>query len=180
MRKVGFLLFASLVALIPSQVHATHIFSTNITINGKPVAAGNAFTNPTITVKQGATVTFSFDLFSTFGDPDTFKVNFTGAGLPANQSFAYNGSGTSGTPLNFSFNQVFNTPGTFSGFLQPDFPVSFPDYIFPGGNQTNAPQIPFTIQVDAIPEPASMTIFGMMAVGGAFYGWRRRKLAAAV
>lgn len=29
----------------------------------------------------------------------------------------------------------------------------------------------------AVPEPATITIFGMMAVGGAVYGWRRRKPA---
>lgn len=30
---------------------------------------------------------------------------------------------------------------------------------------------------EAIPEPTSMAVFGMMAAGGAFYGWRRRQQA---
>ena len=50
-----------------------------------------------------------------------------------------------------------------------------------GNNAVNSPETtPFTtIGVAAIPEPASITIFGLMAAGGAFYGWRRRKVASA-
>ena len=176
-----FLMAAIAMIAIAGSTQASHIFSTNIRINGTPVAAGNAFTDPNIVIFAGDTVTFSFDLFDT--DPsatsfaDTFNVSFgasTGTlPAPANASFAYLGNGTSGTPVNFSFNRTFNLAGNYDGFLIPNFPVSFPDYIHPGGNQLSEPQVPFSITVLAVPEPASMAIFGAIAVAG-IAGLRRR------
>ncbi len=166
---------------VAGSSQASHIFSTNILINGIPVAAGNAFTDPTIMILAGDTVTFSFDLFDT--DPsatsfaDTFNVSFGVSGgtlpAPAGDSFAYTGNGTAGTPITYSFNRTFGMAGTFDGFLVPDFPSSFPDYIFPGGNQVSEPQVPFSIVVQNVPEPMSMAIFGGLAVAG-IAGVRRR------
>lgn len=180
-----FLLAAVATIAVVGSTQASHIFSTNIRINGTPVAAGNAFTDPNIVIVAGDTVTFSFDLFDT--DPsttsfaDTLNVTFgasTGTlPAPAGDSFAYLGNGTSGSPVNFSFNRTFNTAGNYDGFLIPDFPSSFPDYIFPGGNQLSEPQVPFSITVLSAPEPASMAIFGAIVVAGVAGARRRMKKA---
>lgn len=172
-----------LVGLAVSPTQASHIFATNVTINGTPLAAGNATTNPTITVNPGDLITFSFDLFDT--DPsatsfaDTLNVSFGASSgtlpAPANASFAYLGNGTSGTPVNFSFTRTYGSGGTYIGSLTPDFPVSFPDYIFPGGAQSSQQQLPFTIVVT--PEPATLAVFGGLALAG-LAGYRRRKVKA--
>lgn len=181
-RTIAFLAVGFGLCLSAASAHASHIFSQNITINGTPVAVGNGFTDPLIVVANpGDNVTFSFELFSTGGDPDTFNVTFGPSsgtlGPPANASFAYNGSGTAGTPVLFSFTRSFGSPGLYDGFLIPDFPVSFPDYIFPGGGQLSEPQIPFRIQVN--PEPASLLAWGLLTgVGFVSYRLRRRKVSA--
>lgn len=175
---------AALAVCGASTAQASHIFSTNITIDGTPVAAGNAFTDPVINALVGVPITFSFDLF---GDADTFNVSFFDGGgstlpVPANASFAYNGTGTLATPVVFSFTRTFGAVGLFNGILIPDFPVSFPDYLFPGGGQTSEPQIPFTIQVSAnngsVPEPATMALACLGGLG--LIGYRRRLKKAPV
>lgn len=186
--RLAILAAAVLVGTI-GQAQASHIFSQNILINGTPVASGGAFTNPLITINAGDSVTFSFGLWDT--DPsttnytDSFNVSFAATGgtlpAPANSSVGYTGNGTSGSPITYTFSRTFSTAGSFVGNLTPNFPSSFPDYVFPNGNQTSEPQIPFTIQVNgAVPEPSTFAIVGMfLAIGAGCYFYRRQRTGAA-
>lgn len=181
MRAMNFAMVAAMLAVTAGQAQASHIFSTNIRINGTPVATGNLFDDPTIATTVGTPVTFSFDLF---GQSDTFFVSFFDAGgstlpTPANFSINYNGSGTQAAPVTVSFTRSFASTGTFNGYLVPDLVSSNPDYLLPGGNQLSQPQIPFTINVasntPAVPEPTSMALAGFAGMGMAVGAWRRRR-----
>lgn len=145
-----------LTGLLPT-VWASHVFSTNITVEGAQIASGSAFTNPTITVNSGDTIDFTFDLF---GGADTFSVSFTGASFLVNQLFAYDGTGTQANPFDFDFGLTAGAPGTYLVSMTPDLFSSFPDYLFPSGNQASEPIIPFTlvVQSNAVPEPASLAL----------------------
>jgi hypothetical protein len=170
------------VAFSSTAAEASHIFSTDITINGTPVASGNTFTNPIIDVYVNDPVTFSFDLF---GSASTFNVFFSDAGgstlpVPANASFAYNGTGTFGTPVVFTFDRAFASPGIYNGRLVPNLTSSSPNYLFPGGGETSNPSIPFQIRVASeVPEPASLALWSILGTAGIAAWRRKRKLAGA-
>jgi hypothetical protein len=164
--------------LATGAAEASHIFSTNITIDGTPVASGNAFTSPIIDVYVNDPVTFSFDLFGSSGQFDMLFFDAGGSTLPVptNASTGYNGTGTLATPVVFTFDRTFATAGIFNGRLVPDFPASSPDYRFPGGNTTSNPSIPFQIRVSAaeVPEPASLVLWSVLGTAG-IAAWRRKQ-----
>jgi hypothetical protein len=174
------LILSAIIAGPVNHAAASHIFSTNITIDGTPVAAGGMFTDPTIMAMVGVPVTFSFDVF---GDADTFNVTFANVGpstlpTPASFSVAYAGGATQMSPLTISFTRTFLAAGVFDGTLTPDFPSSFPDYIYPNGVPASEPVIPFAIQVsqaNGVPEPGTLTLMGLGAIGLACSRLRRRR-----
>lgn len=172
------LLGIGLLMLLAEPCAASHIFMTNFTINGTPVAAGGAFTNPFINVNVGETVTFAFDMY---GASSNLTLVFTKTGgtldAPPTQMFSYDGSGTSASPVPFSYGILVDTPGTFVGTIDTDIGGS-PNFTFPNGTSTTDPRIPFQAQVhaasSAVPEPASVLIWSLLGLGLVGFVGRRR------
>ena len=153
---------------VPAQ--ASHIFVSNVGIGGTALDSLTGPTNPVLNVTQGGSLAFTGDMR---GDSDTLNVVIGGIpGLSQNSFSVFFGGG------NASFSQAitFNTVGLFSGSVNYDFPVSFPDYIAPNGQLFRERTLNFSVNVLAgnVPEPATwlMLILGFGAVGA---GMRRAK-----
>jgi hypothetical protein len=58
-------------------------------------------------------------------------------------------------------------------------PNTFPGLTIPSPDQYGVTDIGYQFAATAIPEPASLTMLGLGAVGMMAYGWRRRRQQAA-
>ena len=156
---------ASIVALVAFAVpaQASHIFVSNVGIGGIALDSMTGPTNPILNVTQGGSLNFTGDMR---GQSDTLNVTINGvSGLSQNSfSIAFGGGNAS-----FSQGITFNTAGVVNGLVTYDFPVSFPDYLAPNGQQFSERTLGFTVNVaGAVPEPASWALmilgFGMVGV----------------
>ena len=168
---------AAVFATVPAS--ASHIYFSNVAINGVALDSVNGETNPLFTVNQGGTLQFTVDGDGSGGDFINVSINGFGGMSPNNFSFAFNGGFAS-----FSQTLTFNTLGSFSGSAFIDIPSSFPDYRAPDGNNGGDTRtLGFRVDVvDAntgVPEPASwaMLIAGFGLVGASMR--RRRAVVAA-
>ena len=157
---------AAFVAASPAA--ASHIFVSNVKINGVALDSIGGPTDPTFNLVAGGTLDFTGDLQ---GEPDTLNVTLNGfSGANPNPfliSFA-------GGQASFSQLVSFSTSG--SGSATFDFPDSFPDYIAPNGDQFSERTLGFSVNViSAVPEPGTwaMMLVGFGAIGGSM---RRRKV----
>lgn len=183
--RVRAIIAIAFVGVLSGSASASHVFTTDIKINGTAVAAGNSFVDPTISITAGDSVLFDI---GAYGVADTLNVTFAANGSstlppPADFTTFFAGGGTASSPVRITFSRTFLTAGTFSGTLQPDFPSSSPDYQFPGGNQSDRPFIPFSINVSAAPSGAVAPLptaawGGMALLGGLGLIHRLRRTSA--
>lgn len=176
MRKFLGAAFAAASLAIASPAQASHIFVTDVEINGVDLDSLSGPTNPTFNLSVGDTLTLTGDLL---GDSDTLFVNLTGfAGSTPNAFSIVFGGGTA----SFSQAITFNTLGNFSGFVSFDFPSSFPDYIAPNGSQSENQSLAFNVNVvsGAVPEPGTwaMMLLGFGFAGAALRSSRRKQSLA--
>lgn len=186
---VSTVLFAGILAFA-GQSHASHIFFTDVTANGVPLDPDPLLP---ITASPSGDVTF---FARAFGSPGTLNFSFTqllGANstvlspqsfpIPASAFPPGNSPYPGGTPNEFTWVQNFN--GTFTGTLIGTIPGSFPNYISTGQNPFTAGGTDHTFSFSVVPaiptpEPASIALWGMGAIGMAIGAARRKRRQQAV
>lgn len=152
---------------VPAQ--ASHIFVSNVGINGSPLDSISGPTNPIFNVTQGGSLTFTGDMQ---GSGEALNVVISGiSGLSQNSFSVLFGGGTA----SFSQAITFNTVGMFNGSVNYDFPSSFPDYMAPDGQEFSERTLGFSVNVisGAVPEPATW-MFMLLGMGGIGYSMRRK------
>lgn len=151
---------------------ASHIFNRNVTIDGvAPYTFNGAPTLPFFLDSDGL-FTLAWDAT---GEPDTAFVTFTqtgGTGLltPSDIAKGFGGGFQ-------SFSEVLNFgsgPGTWQGFMNFDFPESFPDFQYPDGGEAFEPSFTFSVEVASVPDGGSTVLLLGAALSG--MAWMRRKL----
>jgi hypothetical protein len=175
LKKLCALGLASGLVLAASSVSASHIFFSTLSINGTSLETAAGFTDPTITVNTGESVTFrsritgeAGDLFSLIFSPvagSTLSIpDFTVIATP--------------TPFDAEYTVTFSTAGIFDGTVFANLNASSPDYVVPSGGQADSREFAFALQVHAAPS-ASVPAPGSLALIGAGLGalglTRRRK-----
>lgn len=175
-------LSAAAVAIALSAVaqpaSASHIFFEDVSIGGVALDSLSGQTNPTFTVNQGDSLTFTVHGEGAGGD--VINAWFTGlTGVAPNQvSFAFSG----GHEV-FNYTLTFANAGTYLANVLLDIPSSTPDYVTPQGYQVDTANFDFQVDVltSAVPEPGTwaMMILGLGGVGAALRSRRQQAAAAA-
>jgi hypothetical protein len=147
-----------------------------------PLTTPNAATQNGTTVNQTGytgTIEFNFAPSSTLAS-NILTVNFNNGVLSG--TFGGNAVGlTSAQPPNSVTYSSTLFPNLFAGLPQHDFALSFSGLVTPLGNGAgnNASSVSGTFSASAVPEPASIVMLSISALGGlGFYGVRRFRASA--
>ena len=147
---------------------------TNVVLTGTGISG--SFTPTTGTknladIPASGFVVFAFNNTSSTGSTNPFHNDFDDFFFGSVQ---YSLSGLwNGVPISLDFDPFSpssNASGGFLGFLGNNAAGS-------GSDPIVQPTVVANILANEVPEPTSMALFGIMAVSGAVYGWRRRKPA---
>jgi hypothetical protein len=142
--------------------------------------AGFATIMPTSTTSNLTSLTFTPSDKTLFGD-FSFRGQFTGTGTVS--VTVVNQNGVSETPVTFTVSMANADLGPFhiistDGDTIQSVTITANVTSDPVNGQTGfeeVKQVEFSTEVSVVPEPASLTIFGMGALGLAGYGWRRNR-----
>src|SRR6476660_6360470 len=164
---------AAAVLFVATSASASHIFITNPTINVVALENSAGWTNPTINMTVGG----SFDLTAGFlGEGDYWNMTFgqTSGNLYLNNTATFIGENHNGTGY-YTFSQIMNTVGTWTGTFQPISSSSCPSYLYQNGNfggsgcGSPSEYIPFSLVVSAasnpVPVPGSLALIGLGLAG---------------
>jgi hypothetical protein len=167
---------AAAMTLFSASAHASHVFFSPVSINGIVLEDSSGFTDPSIVINVGDTVTFKTTLTGSVDGPFSFSFN---AGAGSTIAIAGANLPTDATPFDVIYTVTFNQAGVFDGTVTADHIASTPDYVIPGsGQQTDSRTYAFQITVQqetaSIPEPSSLLLFGAAALGAAALRRRRR------
>jgi hypothetical protein len=151
------------------------VFFSPVSINGTSLETAAGFTDPTITVNIGDTVTFRSLITGATGD--TFSLNFNpGAGstlaIPNFNVVA------TPTPFDAKYTLIFATAGLFDGSVFANLSASSPDYRVPSNlSQVESRTFAFALQVQAAPSGSVPTPGSLPLIGAALaaLGWARRR-----
>ena len=166
----------ALLAFGITEAQATHIFFSPVQINGTALETTAGFTDPTISITAGQSVTFHSTISGVSGpESGGFALNFTpDAGSTLTISNKTINFGT--TPFSADYTYTFSNPGIFDGSVLADITDSSPDYSVPSsGIHVNSRRFAFEVDVApaaAVPEPASLALFGLGLLG--FVAARRK------
>ena len=179
LKKLSALSLATGLVLAASSVSASHVFFTPVSINGTSLETAAGFTDPTLNLNIGDSVTFRSRISGATGD--LFSLIFSpGAGstltIPNFSVIA------APTPFDAEYTLTFATAGLFDGTVFADLSASSPDYTVPGStSQVDARTFAFALQVQAapsasVPAPGSLALVG--AALAALVGLSRRRKKA--
>ena len=175
----GLVLAASM--LVATSASASHIFITDISINGTALDSLSGPTNPTFTVNVGTNLNLMAGFYDHCGGTcsETWNLNFVGAGSIGLLNFSpfVTPSGNPGAPLYLTFSQLLSTVGSWTGVFEPVQSLSCPSYRAPNGAETGGgcggPSTSLAFSLNVVPEPEGLALFALGLVGIAAV--RRRK-----